>query len=347
MHYRRMDDPSWALMFWYMIRRCFRHLLKEGVPLSQSTEAVRVSDRLAPVLAAAAERIHYAEGRRANFTVMAGALIAAGIAVLTFSSGALAHLWMQWAATYGAIASIVTGGVVIMLYSRQTNRYPFTSATKAWKWFYRDALPKTDDFKLHWYSYLPWSPGSMEIRKAYSAQLADFRLRMWGLQDEGVNLEQDLEQLYVLHVTERYKNLHLRHLSQAFNWGLVLIAFAALVGAGHGVMREIRAQDLRTYAVTVIAPISAEASVARLSPLVASEPVFFVRLRVRNAGRSPLSIEAVTPVDRHGYPLPADVTFTEGPPAAIAGGKEATVTAHLRMRREFANKLDRFRLRPK
>lgn len=334
-------------MFCYLIRRCIRHLWKEGFPLSQSTEAVRVSDRLAPVLAAAAERIHYAEGRRANFTVMAGALIAAGIAVLTFSAGALAHLWMQWAASYGSIASIVTGGLVILLYSRQTNRYPFTSATKAWKWFYRDALPKTEDFKLHWYSYLPWAPGSVEIRKAYGAQLGDFRLRMSGLQDDGVNLEQDVEQLYVLHVTERYKNIHLKHLSQAFNWGLLLIALAALVGAGYGVMREARAQDLRTYAVTVVAPVSAEASVARLSPLIASEPVFFVRLRVRNAGRSPLLIQTVTPVDRRGYPLPAEVTFTEGPPAVIASGQETTVTAHLRMRREFADKLDRFRLRPK
>jgi hypothetical protein len=334
-------------MFWYLIPRCIRHLWKGGVTLSQSTEAVRVSDRLAPVLAAAAERIHYAEGRRANFTVMAGALIAAGIAVLTLSSGALAHLWMQRAASYGAIASIVAGGWVILLYSRQTNRYPFTSATKAWKWFYRDALPKTKDFKLHWYSYLPWAPGSEQIKKAYGAQLGDFRLRMSGLQNDSVNLEQDVEQLYVLHVTELYKNIHLKHLSKAFNCGLLLIALAALVGAGHGVMRETRAQDLRVYAVTAVAPVSAEASVARLSPLVALEPVFFVRLRIRNAGPGPLTIQEVTPVDRHGYPLPAEVSFMEGQPAVVSGGKETTVAAHLRMRREFADKLVQFRLRLK
>lgn len=315
--------------------------------MSQSIEAVRVSDRLAPVMAAAAERIHYAEGRRANFTVMAGALIAAGIAVLTFSSGALTQLWMQLAASYGAIASIVTGGLVILLYSRQTNRYPFTSATKTWKWFYRDALPKTEDFKLHWYSYLPWAPGSAQIRKAYGAQLDDFRLRMSDLQDDSVNLEQDIEQLYVLHVTERYKNIHLKHLSQAFSWGLLLIALAALVGAGHGLMRETRAQDLRAYAVTAVPPISADASVVRLSPLVTSEPVFFVSLRVRNAGPGPLSIQTVTPVDRRGHPLPAEVAFTEGQPSVIAAGEETTVNAHLRMRREFADRLDRFRLRAK
>lgn len=35
-----------------------------------------ISRRLMPVIEAAAERIHYAEARRANYTIMAGALIA-------------------------------------------------------------------------------------------------------------------------------------------------------------------------------------------------------------------------------------------------------------------------------
>ena len=59
-------------------------------------EANVISTRLAPVITAAAERIHYAEARRANYSVMAGALIAAGIAIFTFAFGTTDMQWMRF-----------------------------------------------------------------------------------------------------------------------------------------------------------------------------------------------------------------------------------------------------------
>src|SRR5208283_4331809 len=86
-------------------------------------------------------------------SVIAGVLFAAGVALLTIGSSQSGVLWLWYGALGGALSTLVTAGALFWVYSVQTNRYPFTGATRAWKWFYRDALPTQTSFDLPWYSY--------------------------------------------------------------------------------------------------------------------------------------------------------------------------------------------------
>ncbi len=164
-----------------------------------------ISARLEPVLSAVAERIHYAEGRRTNYSVMAAAFIAAGLTILTFAVGVLDHLWLRYAAFGGAFSLLCVGLALIWLFNRQTNRYPFTGATQAWKWFYRDALLDQKKFDTTWRSYFAWGSDKGRVEAEYSSQLPLYRQRIMGLNSDSTNLDQDIEQLYVLHNGAIYK----------------------------------------------------------------------------------------------------------------------------------------------
>jgi hypothetical protein len=185
-----------------------------------------------PILDAVAERIHYAESRRASFSVIAGVMIAGGLALLTLAVGTLESATIKYPISAAAIALTALGGLILFVYSRQTNRYPWTAATNTWKWFYRDALPNASRFDIGWRSYLVFGEDKQRIQREYEKQLSEFKNGLKRLVDSETNLDQDAEQLYVLHVNEKYKNLHLTHLRRVVDRGLVavlLVVLAALV----------------------------------------------------------------------------------------------------------------------
>ena len=159
------------------------------------------------------DRIHYAESRRGNFGTIGTASVAAGLTILTFalSQSIRFEFWVS-TIVFGSLL-LVFGLSIWVMFSLQTNRYPFTAATQAWKWHYRDALPNNTAFDLPWYSYLmPWKRLRTRVQSEYAKQLPIFyKTHLLPLSDERLALWQDVQQLYILHINEKYKNLFLNH----------------------------------------------------------------------------------------------------------------------------------------
>ena len=138
------------------------------------------------MISAVADRIHYAEGRRTNFTVVAGALLAGGVAVLTFVLDKNLSNALNNFALSASIGSIALGLLLLIVYERQTNRYPWTSATDTWKWFYRDALPDQQKFDWTWRDVFMRRLSTQtqsSLTKAKNVCIS--RKLPWGFQDRG------------------------------------------------------------------------------------------------------------------------------------------------------------------
>ncbi len=274
-----------------------------------------IATRLAAVIAATAERIHYAEARRANYSVMAGAIIAAGIAVFTFSLGAIDVQWMYYGAITGSLSMIVLGTVILYVFGKQTNRYPFTSATKTWKWFYRDALPDQTAFDPK--PGQSWSNEKIRVEKAFADQLPQFRECVLKLADDRTNMDQDIQQAYVLHINEKYKNLYLSKLRSIFNLGLIVIAGLTITGGLIGLLFEVPSHR------TISSSSSNNSWMYQTEYRLISSPksktvewVVKVTVTNKNVDR-PVSVYKVLARDSKGWPLPVEITYSKTLPQII------------------------------
>jgi hypothetical protein len=259
------------------------------------------------VMEAVVERIHYAEGRRTNFSVIAGALIAGGIALLTFSLGNVDSSIAKFCIGFTAVAMLAVGTLILFIYARQTNRYPWTSATKTWKWFYRDALPDQSQFNLGWASYFWFGKAGKRVKEAFTAQLHPFIHSLSKLTDTAVSLDQDAQQLYVLHVNEKYKNMHLADLRTATNIGLICILLSAAAGAFYGRNVDARANTLKQVHV-IHESLDAEGR-WHVLPHVGESKLSDVILSVviSNSGKTSAALPHWIPYDHFGLRIPADI----------------------------------------
>lgn len=199
-----------------------------GADMVHSSSSQQQAVPLSEVISAAAERIHYAEGRRTNFTVVAGALLAGGVAILTFiPDKSLSHALAYFALSASA-GSIMLGLLLLIVYARQTNRYPWTSATNTWKWFYRDALPNQQAFDWTWRDVLRPRAEKKRLQAEFNRQLPLFESRIDQLSNPAVSMAQDVQQLYVLHINDKFKNSHLSQLRTILSRGLFAVAFLAI-----------------------------------------------------------------------------------------------------------------------
>jgi len=197
---------------------------------------------LAQLLDHIPERIHYAESRRATVAVIAAAVMAFAVALLPPILDKVTYGPLYWSLIAFCSGLILTGLMVFVVFALQTNfHYPFTEVTQeAWKWFYRDAVPKHKEVIA-----APWL--ARETRRTIDKRKAAFK-EQWkgfleqqvtGLSDAAVNACQDLQQVYILHVNEGYKNQFLTKLRGVFNRGLaatlvitVLVFFAVRTFGG-------------------------------------------------------------------------------------------------------------------
>ena len=202
---------------------------------------------LKDVIQIVAERIHYADGRRTNFTIGAGVLIAGGVALLTSVYDKPLAAWIRYAVIAGAIAAILAGAAVLLAYALQTNRYPWTQATKTWKWFYRDALPEEKKFNTGWLSLIWFERDKSRVQGEYTNQLPRFKETIKALDSEDVSYDQDVQQLYVLHINDKYKNIHLSQLRTLLGTGIVVVLISALSA---GVLGAISDRNSRTLHYT-------------------------------------------------------------------------------------------------
>ena len=177
-----------------------------------------------------AKRIEYAEARRQTIAVLAGTLIAASIATLALT---LTNVHQLSARVSLIVLSVVLIGVGLFtwtVYMRQTNYvYPFTQVTKTWKWFYRYALKDYKSFDAAWHAFQTKARFEAGTR-TFEEQWESFRAQqVLGLVDPRTSASQDLEQVYLLHVNERYKNLFLTQLRKILARG---VAGAVIIGLG-------------------------------------------------------------------------------------------------------------------
>jgi hypothetical protein len=176
-------------------------------------------------------RIEYAESRRTSFAVFGGVLLAAGVAGLVqLAKGGYPYFPTFLGLVCFCGALIVLGGLVLALYARQTNwAYPFKEGTSTWKWFYRDGVPETAEAREPWH-LLPSESRHERGVKAVEEGSTPFYKRTLTLADSRIAAAQDLEQLYVLHWNDFYKNLFLTHLRKVVIWGLLSALGVGLLG---------------------------------------------------------------------------------------------------------------------
>jgi hypothetical protein len=186
-------------------------------------------------------RIWYAETRRSTFASLAVFLVGAGTALLT--AVAVNHVRYRpafWGLLFLAVGAIAAGGLVLLVYSAQTNfNYPFKKKTSTWKWFYRDALPKTKTLEVPWHTIQ--SPAARAAAEdSFDEDWQYFVDQSRKLADIRINAEQDLQQVYVLHVNEFYKNKFLTQIRSVTSWGFVsaiamgVVAFLIALGVSCG-----------------------------------------------------------------------------------------------------------------
>ncbi|MDR6192849.1 hypothetical protein QE372_005183 [Agrobacterium pusense] len=198
---------------------------------------------LTPVLEAVAERIHYAETRRSNFTVIAGVLLAGGVALLGLIAGKQMDAVMAYPLWASAVSFMILGIFLFVVYARQTNLYPWTSATSTWKWFYRDALPDQNAFSSKFISNIFVTTKERDrVQSEYNRQLPLFRQKISCLIDLEKDREQDEQQLYVLHLNEKYKNQYLTDLKKILNLGILVWLIASVLSLAVGANKDHRDQ---------------------------------------------------------------------------------------------------------
>lgn len=174
-------------------------------------------------------RIQYAEGRRGGLAVLAGAFVAAGTALTTqLLATDISYQPGYWAMVVASVGLILVGLLTLIIFARQINyNLPFRALTTTWKWFYRDAVPRNKEFPAPWHT-IQFSSQHYAFQELYNDQWRAFVERSLTLTDPAIDAAQNLEQVYVLHLNEYYKNRFLMILREVMVKGLVAVAAASV-----------------------------------------------------------------------------------------------------------------------
>jgi len=293
-------------------------VIPANIQSMKGTDIEKLTRRVSELIPAIAERIHYAESRIASINLQSTVYLAAGAAALT-AAFAFGNLSLR-------IPIMVSGGylfgfgfLMLLMASRQVNRYPFTQATKTWKWFYRDALKDQKAFEFPIWQYIGnWKTLGNKVRAQYDSQLNDFESQSTTtLLDDRENLWQDIQQVYVLHINEKYKNLFLTHLRKMF--AVLSLGFVLFLVAGiyWGQQAEERAHAPSNGNLT-----QGSTSLTYQWRLVndttenhVDTATVLVEVSTVNRSNKPLTVTAIRLKDRYGMDIP--FTTVSGPPAAL------------------------------
>lgn len=209
----------------------------ENDPAPDATLLTKFTDRqvgylqenLQQLISLMTDRIEYAETRRSVLAAVAGALLAGAVALLTVLPN-VTPVCLWWGLLTLSVGASLVALLVWCVYALQTNfKYPFTEVATTWKWFYHYALKDKSKFDT-FFLPLQKSQKRNESKEAFTAQWEHFRQQQIdGLTDIRTNTMQDLRQVYLLHVNERYKNLFLTHLRNTLSIGLVITLLAAFI----------------------------------------------------------------------------------------------------------------------
>lgn len=175
------------------------------------------------------QRIEYCEHRRGQMVIIALSLLAASVAL--FAATFLGSLQVNPVVVLVRLSALflfLTSLVTLLLYSFQTNyRYPFISVTQTWRWFYHYAVSK--EYKP---PFIPFERTKTRERmqKLHLQDMREYAAKVL-LSTPKEELEQDLEQLFLAIVNEKYKNAQLTHLRWVIFLGLGLTVLIVVVAA--------------------------------------------------------------------------------------------------------------------
>jgi hypothetical protein len=274
-----------------------------------SDDTVRAS--LDALLAARESGIRYAESRLNSLALVSGGFIAAGIALLSIGIGESSDITRPTLIA-SALALLAVAVGLLVVYVRSTNpQYPFiddrTDLKKArWKWFYWDALPEPLKFaNLSWSGRLRKAARLLEVNEV-DRQWPIFRERLLdGLRDDEQNLEEDLRQLYTLHINERYKNAYLSKERSVLKLGL---AFVLLATASVGVTANCVQSPVTSYRVANGRLASGVRYVERWTEVSrgGGEVRMALHLTLHNPNSVTYTYTAVEARDQDGFALPVN-----------------------------------------
>jgi hypothetical protein len=169
------------------------------------------------------QRIQYTETRITRTVTFAVTLIVVGMAFFAVSTK------LDGAAFYLGICTtllfILTGGVTALVHAMQVNpKYPFRALLNDWKWFY----PKIVDEKYRPTPYVIETENKYwEKRLLHVDGLTKYAEKILN-ENQNERLKIDIQQLYLLHVNEKYKNAFLSILRRILFLGLLLISISIL-----------------------------------------------------------------------------------------------------------------------
>jgi hypothetical protein len=137
---------------------------------------------------------------------------------------------------------IITGGVTSIVHSLQVNpKYPFRVLGNDWKWFYPNIVDErykpTRIVKETEKEYLQKRLLHVEGLKEYARKIVN--------QDKVERLKVDIQQLYLLHVNEKYKNHFLTSLRRILTWGLLITSIVLI-----SLLIAIAAEQIKSSAQT-------------------------------------------------------------------------------------------------
>lgn len=284
--------------------------------LRQLSQAVR------DLIAKRVDGIHYAETRRGQLALIGGGLVASGVALLSLGA---ATRWRpaQAACWAGGLGAILVGISVWLCYGLQTNyKYPWVSVSEAqnWKWFYWGALANPRAFGPPTFPYQGEKARNTEAR-AFQSQWEHFQEQVPGLANKRIDVTQDVKQLYLLHVDERYKNLFLTQLRRILMWGVALTLGAALVS----LLAVTALNPVRTQSRTVTADFIVTSNWVSLDGIRTGPAGDDVHLRVvidiTNVTAEALPSPRFVARDGSGFEIPMDLQLTQTPSTVPAHGK--------------------------
>jgi hypothetical protein len=181
-------------------------------------------------------RIHYWEDRRTQFLQLSIGILAAALAGIVAISP---QLFMKFEnnefVTFSttiyipvvvlSICLVIGTTKLLILWNQQNNPpYPFTKGTKTWRWQYRHAETTETDTNFQKFDR------SVMEKQAYifANNLIDYKIKTV-TSDEKELLDQDLSQLYLLLINEKFKIKFVSQLRDLLIKWLIISGVAALV----------------------------------------------------------------------------------------------------------------------
>jgi hypothetical protein len=280
-----------------------------------------------------AQRIEYAESRRSAVATLGGALFAGGLALLPYIGSQTHYLPLRIALICVAAIWLLFGGITWLLYARQTNfRYPFTEVAKTSKWFYRYALEDYKAFTAPWHT-IQSNREREQGKEAFNAQWEHFRdeqIRL--LSDPRSHILQDLQQIYLLHVNERYKNLFLSQIRSVLSLGIILGIVLGLVGFGAGFLfvqnNLVKRQQQFVSGELVVDAFWRNTGNIRSSSDGAMEIQYLVNINITNNSKDvayKLTEDQITLIDNFGMRIPVAVESQQPSSISIEPGTKTTI----------------------